>query len=131
MQTGRPRTEHGTSVLGERERLLGRQEEHVPLGVVAHITSRRLVGEPLAHVPRVGLRAAGERFRGDGLAVAHRSIQPEPVADHHQRRAHCGAEVTDEPVHELLELVLVDCGCGHDPVLSRRSSAALSGASRG
>src|ERR1039458_9374271 len=71
---------------------------------------------------------AGEAAGGDDLAqpllaglgterltIGHHAVEPEAVADHHQRRAHRSAEVADEATHELIRLGLIDglCSSGH------------------
>ncbi len=46
--------------------------------------------------------------RRDRLAVGHRLVQAELVADQDQRRRDRRAEIADELAHELFELRLVD-----------------------
>ena len=106
------RDERRALVDRQRDRLLGRQAEGAVRCVVLEIVARGLLAEPLADVALPGARALGELGRRDGLGVRHRLVEPELVADQHHRRRRACAQLTDESLHEGLELGLVEGGCG-------------------
>jgi hypothetical protein len=56
----------------------------------------------------VAAGALGQLGGRQRSAVGHGLVEPELVADDHQRRGRRRAHVLDELAHELLELLLVD-----------------------
>jgi hypothetical protein len=82
--------------------------ESVGCRIVLCVAAGRLRGEPLLHVPFVGAGALGQLPAGYRIAVGHRLVQAELVADEDGRCVHHGSEVPDEPSDELVELVFVN-----------------------
>ena len=109
--------------LREREGLLGCQRPGVGRGVVLDVPSRRLVGQPRPDVGDVGAGAVGERLGRDGLAVGHRAVEAEAVAEEDAAGAERGPDVADHPADERLEEPHVELaglgGGGHEVVSSR------------
>ena len=85
---------------GSRERALRR--------VVLDVAARRLLAQPLAQVALAAAGALGQLGGRHRRAVGHGLVEPELVADDHERRGRRRAHVLDEPAHELLELLFVD-----------------------
>jgi hypothetical protein len=94
------------ALVGERHRLLRRQPEGAVR--VLDVAARRLLAQPLADVALAAAGALGELRGRHRLAVRHRLVEAELVADQHERRRRAAAEILDELAHELLELRLVD-----------------------
>ena len=106
-------------VVGEHERVLGRQPVGVRLRVVLHERARGLHVEPLAHVALERPGAGGELRRRHGLAVGHRLVEAELVAEGHERRVERGAQLGGDVADEGLELLLVDVGDRHQGASQR------------
>ena len=96
--------------VGQAGGLLRGQEEALALGVVLDIAAGGLRAQPLAHVALVGVRARRELRRRDGLAVAHRGVEPQLVADEDGRLMKRCAKVTGEASYELLQSPFVEGG---------------------
>jgi hypothetical protein len=100
--------ERRAALVGERHRLLGWQAERPVGGVVLHVAARRLVAQPFADVALLGVGARCQLRRRHRLAVGHRPVQTQPIADHDEHGAHRGSGVLDEPRHELIQAGIVD-----------------------
>ena len=116
-----PVIEERARLVGEHERVLGRQHVRRRLRVVDDEAARRLGVEPLAHVALLRAGARGQLRRRDGLAVGHGLVEAELVAERHERRVERGAQLGGGVADEGLELLLVDVGDRHD----QRGDAAL------
>ena len=101
-------------VLRQHERVLRRQRVATGLAVVADVPARRLRVQPLADVPLGRCGRVGELGRGHRAGAVHRAVEPELVADHHERGVQCRTELAHELPHELLQLRVVDRLCRHD-----------------
>ena len=108
-------------LVGEDERVLGRQDVGRRLGVIDDEAARRLGVEPLAHVALLGAGPRGELRRHDGLAVGHRLVEAELVAERHEGGVERGAQLGGRVADEGLELLLVDVGDRHDQGATQRS----------
>ena len=102
-----PRHRDGARLVGEHERVLGREHVGVVGGVVGDEAAGRLRVEPLAHVALVGRGARGELGRGHGLGVGHRPVEPEPVADVDERGVDRRARLDGDESGERLDPALV------------------------
>jgi hypothetical protein len=69
-------------LVGERELTAGRIVLDEPAG--------GLGAQPLAHVPRVGVRPRRQLFGNHRPGGRHRLVEAEPVPDEHERRVHRG-----------------------------------------
>ena len=117
--------------IGEAGRLLRRQEEALAVGVVLGVAAGGLRAQPLAHVALVGARPRGELARRDRLAVAHRGVEAELVADEDGRLVQRCAEVAGEAPDELLQSPFVEGGVtdGHGRLLKSGWPGRTAGAS--
>jgi hypothetical protein len=79
------RQEQRVVLAGQRERLLLGQPERPRLRVVLRVATGGLRRQPLGEVALVAAGALSQLRRRHRLAVAHRDVQPEPVADQHGR----------------------------------------------
>ena len=93
--------------------MLGRQDERVGRRVELDEATRRLRVEPLAHVALVGAGALGQHGGRDGLAVGHRPVEAELVAEGNERRVERGTQLGGGMEDERLELLLVKVGDRH------------------
>ena len=99
-------------LVGEHQRVLGRQHE-ARRSVIDDEAARGLRVEPLAHVALLGAGALGQFGRRDGLAVGHRLVEAELLAERHERDVERRAELGRGVAEERLELGLVDVGDRH------------------
>ena len=97
--------------IGQRDRLLGRQQVPAAVRVVAHVAACRLGVQPLAHVTFRGAGALGQFGRCQRARASHRTVEAESVAHDHQRRVERGADLFHRAEDELHEFVHVDFGC--------------------
>ena len=93
--------------IGQAQRLLRTQRPLVGCGVVLHVSARALIAQPFADVALVGSGALRQLGRRHG-ALRQFAVQPEPIADKYQRRAHRGAEIAHRLAEELVQLGFVD-----------------------
>ncbi len=107
------RDERGAVFVGQGHRLLGWQPEGPRGRVVLDVAAGRLLAQPLADVALVTVGALGQLLGGDRLAVGHRLVQAELVADQNQRRGDRRAQVAHELTHELFELCFIYFYCAH------------------
>ena len=85
-------------LVGERDRVLGGQR--VAAVLVGHVAAGGLRAQPLAHVALAGAGALRELARRERACSRHRLVEPEPVADHDERRVQRRPELADRLVHE-------------------------------
>src|SRR5262249_41493480 len=100
--------------------VLGGQQEALARRVVGHVLGRCHRAQPLSHVSLRGAGAGGELRGGQRPGARHSLPQPEPVARQRQRHAAPSAQVTEHPLPEPANLLLVE---GHPALLPRRSYA--------
>ena len=108
-------------LVGEHERVLGRQDVRRRLRVVDDEAARRLGVEPLAHVALLRAGPRGELSRLHRLAVGHGLVEAELVAERHEGSVERGAQLGRRVADEGLELLLVDVGDRHDQGATQRS----------
>ena len=79
--------------------------------VVLDVSACALIAQPFADVALVGAGALRQLGRRHG-ALRQFAVQPEPITDQYQRRAHRGAEIADRLAEEFVQLGFVDShGC--------------------
>ena len=98
--------ERRAGLVGEHDGVLGGQRVQAVL--VGHVRAGGLRAQPLAHAALAGAGPLGQFARGERTRSRHRLVEPEPVADHDQRSVERGAELSDGPVDELLDLLRID-----------------------
>jgi hypothetical protein len=96
--------------LGNREHhgLLGRHGELRRGGIVGQVVGAGLIGQPLAQVPWVDLRAAGElggRHRSFGVQFL---VQSKRIAHSDHGDAGCAAEVVEHLTDKCVELAFIN-----------------------
>jgi hypothetical protein len=124
--------ERGAVLVGKGHGLLRGQLVALRDGIVGHEPAGRLRVQPLADVPfgRAGLFS--ELLRSYGLAVRHRLVESEPVADHDQAGIHRRSKLANHLAEKGVELVLVDRLCLNcHPNTSRKWDAPNVGATPG
>ncbi len=85
-----------------------------------HVAGRRLGIEPFPHQARMAGGFAGQRLRGNGLAIGHGPVQAQLVSENDIGQRGCGAHVAHQLAHECVQFFLV-----HDqPSSSRRPPSA-------
>ncbi len=93
--------------VGQRERLLFGHRVGVGRRVEFDVTACCLAAQPLGHVARVCVGSCRELLASRRF-IRECLVESEPVPDDHASRSHGRAQVADESVDEIHELVLVD-----------------------
>src|ERR1700722_5649497 len=104
--------------VSQAKRLFRTEGPLVRLGVELNIAAGALIGEPLTNISLVGIGPLCQ-LGGCQCARGKFLVEPQSIADQHQRRTQSGAEITDRFSQKFVELCFVD---GHDdPPLCRIS----------
>ena len=95
-------------LVGQRDRLLGRERVAPALRVVLDVAARRLRVQPLAHVALGRAGARGQVGGRERAGAGERAVEAELVAHHDERGVQRRADLVDCLEHELLQLLHVE-----------------------
>lgn len=94
----------------EHHRLLGRQRELRRSRVVGQVVGTRLIGQPLAEIPRIDLRGIGELAGCHRPLGVQRLVQSKRIAHPDHGDAGRTSEVGQHLANECVELAFINMG---------------------